>query len=218
VRAYVPVDIDADTLRMAAARLRRQFRGLEVVPVAADFTQPWELPPMPADSHTVVFYPGSTIGNLDPADAEVFLTGLGRWLKREDGLLIGYDLEKDRAVLERAYDDPSGVTAAFNKNMLVHLNTLVGADFEPRRFEHVAFWNAERHRIEMHLRSVGDQVVHVDGRAFRFEDGDTIHTESSYKYTRERFNALARRAGFAEHTFWTDAKGWFAVALLRWRG
>lgn len=211
VRAYVPVDIDAATLTEAARRLRRQFPGLTVVPVAADLSGPWALPDLPEHARTVVFYPGSTLGNLDPAHATAFLDDLGRRLAPGDGLVLGIDLEKDPAVLEAAYDDPAGVTAAFNRNMLVHLNRVVGTDFAPRRFAHEAFWNADAHRIEMHLRSLGPQVVHLGPHAFAFDDGETLHTERSYKYTRERVDALTAHAGFARQAWWTDPQGWFGV-------
>jgi dimethylhistidine N-methyltransferase len=153
VHAYVPVDIDAGTLDEAARRLRTAFPDLTVIPVAADFTQPWDLPPLPHDGAPVVFYPGSTIGNLDPSAAQAFLTALGAQLPPRARLLIGVDLEKDPAVLEAAYDDAPGVTAAFNRNMLAHLNRALGADFDPRQFDHRAFYDADAHRIEMHLVS-----------------------------------------------------------------
>ena len=213
VHAYVPVDIDGDTLQEASKRLRAQFPGLDVHPIAADFTRPWDLPPF-TDGHTVVFYPGSTIGNLDPEHAEVFLRGVAGRLRPGARLLLGVDLEKDPDVLEAAYDDAAGVTAAFNRNMLAHLNRLVGSDFDPRRFAHRAFWNAEAHRIEMHLVSEGEQVVHVGGKAIAFADGETIHTESSYKYTRERMVNLAASAGFSTTHWWTDSRQYFGVALM----
>lgn len=215
VRGYVPVDIDGDTLSRAARRLRRAFPGLDVHPVVADFTRPFELPALPG-GRRVVFYPGSTIGNLVPDEALGFLRGLTRWLHDGDGLLVGFDLEKDGAVLERAYDDAAGVTAAFNRNMLAHVRRRTGADVDPRAFDHVAFWNPEEHRVEMHLRSNRDQAIEVGDARFPFPAGRTIHTENSYKYSRERFVALAAGAGFSEEAFWTDDRGWFGVALFRW--
>lgn len=218
VHAYVPVDIDAGTLAEAAERLRKQFPGLDVVPVAADFTHPWALPAMPDGRHTVVFYPGSTIGNLDPQHAQAFLEGVGARLAPGARLLIGFDLEKDPAVLEAAYDDAAGVTAAFNRNMLAHLNRVLGTDFDPRQFGHRAFFHSALHRIEMHLVSEVDQTVMVGTTPVHFEQGESVHTESSYKYTRARFRELAEAAGYEEQRWWTDARGWFGVALFAWRG
>jgi dimethylhistidine N-methyltransferase len=217
VRAYVPVDIDGATLGAASERLRKAYPDLEVHPVAADFTAPWTLPELARGGRTVVFYPGSTLGNFTPDEVDRFLRGLAAWLRAGDDLLVGVDLEKDPAVLLAAYDDPIGLTAAFDKNLLARLDRELGADFDLSRFAHEARWNAAEHRIEMHLRSVGAQEVHVDGQLVRFADGETVHTESSTKWTRERLAGVMQAVGFEEHRWWTDDRGWFGVGLYRLR-
>lgn len=218
VALYAPVDIDGATIGKAAVRLRGRYPGLEVTPVVADFTHPWSLPELPHDVPVVVFYPGSTIGNFDPGHAEAFLTSLGAKLDPGDRLLLGVDLEKDVGVLEAAYDDPAGVTAAFNRNLLAHLNRLVGADFDPRAWAHVARYDADAHRIEMYLEAQGDQVVTVGDQTLRFVDGSRLHTENSYKFTRSRLAEMAVRAGWTEDRWWTDSRGWFGMGLYRWGG
>jgi dimethylhistidine N-methyltransferase len=214
-RAFVPIDISGEHLNQAAAELADAYPGLAVLPVTGDFTKPMELPDHEAlrDATLTGFFPGSTIGNLLPNEAESFLA-TAREVLRGGDLLIGVDLQKDPEVLNRAYNDRSGVTAAFNLNMLPHLNTLVGADFDPSGFRHNAYYNEKLGRIEMHLVSRKAQTVTVGGQQFRFVEGETIHTESSHKYTLEGFAALAARAGWKTAQTWCDPKPWFSLHLL----
>lgn len=212
---YVPVDISRDFLVAAAEDLAADFPDLEILPVAADFTQPFDLPsPKIMPRRNIVFFPGSTIGNFEPAAALSLLQVMYQEAGANGGLLIGVDLQKEPSVLERAYDDEAGVTAEFNLNMLRHINRAFDADFDLERFEHVSLYNADVGRIEMYLRSVGEQVVNVSGRAFSFADGERILTEHSYKYTVDGFTALAAKAGFSAERVWTDARQYFAVMYL----
>jgi L-histidine Nalpha-methyltransferase len=217
--AYVPVDVAARQLQALADRVAERHPGLRVIPVAADYTRLDTLPwPEKAGGTTLAFFPGSTIGNLEPGDAVAFLRRIRRQAGEGVFLLVGADLAKDPGVLERAYDDPRGVTARFNLNILSHLNRLIGADFDPAGFRHRAVWNADASRIEMHLVSVRRQEVAVgpgpDAPRFTLEKGEAIVTEHSYKYRLEEFEALARRGGFRTVQAWTDRKGRFSVHLL----
>ncbi len=210
---YLPVDISAAHMEAAAERLRSAYPGLEIVPVAADFSQPFKVPSRAGEGQRVLFFPGSTIGNFTPQEAEDLMARLRRDMDA-DLFVIGVDLVKDVAVLEAAYDDPEGVTAAFDMNLLARINRELGADFDTSGFHHEARWNTDAHRIEMHLVSDADQQVTVDGTRYRFADGETIHTENSHKFTVEGFQALARRAGWSPRQVWTDPKHWFSVHLL----
>lgn len=214
-RAFVPIDISGEHLNEAAAQLADAYPGLTVLPVTGDFTKPLSLPKHETlrDAKLTGFFPGSTIGNLLPDQAEAFLATAREILEGGD-LLIGVDLQKDPDVLTRAYNDASGVTAAFNLNMLTHLNRLVGADFDPALFRHRAHYNDRLGRIEMHLVSLEAQSVTIGGREIPFAEGETIHTESSHKYTLEGFSALAARAGWKTAQTWCDPKPWFSVHLL----
>jgi dimethylhistidine N-methyltransferase len=203
---YLPVDISASALERAAARLGREFPWLRIIPVAADFSRPLDLPA--AKSPRTAYFPGSTIGNLTPDEAHGFLARARTQGKR---MLIGTDLKKDANVLHAAYNDSRGVTAAFNLNLLARINRELGADFDLRGFSHYAFYNARRGRIEMHLISLEDQVVKISRNRFRFERGESIHTENSYKYSIEGFRALAANAGLRQTRCWTDRKGLFAL-------
>ena len=214
VAAYVPVDISAGFLSSEAARLKRDLPGLQIHPVAADFTKPFELPPAIRARPRVGFFPGSTIGNFVPAEAEQFLGHAARLLGRGAHFIVGIDLVKDAAVLNAAYNDAAGVTAAFNLNLLRRMNRELGADFDLASFRHRAFFNPTASRIEMHLESTTAQKVHVCGQAFAFAAGETIHTESSYKYTLDSFQALATRAGWSPVTAWTDPARNFSVHAL----
>jgi dimethylhistidine N-methyltransferase len=208
---YVPVDLSRDSLARAASSLSRAYPNLEILPVCADFTGPFDLPaPAAKPSRRAVYFPGSTIGNLHPDRARVFLAGLARLVGRKGGLLIGIDLKKDPALLEAAYDDGRGVTAKFNLNLLARINRELGANFDLERFRHRAVYNAEVGRVEMHLVSVGDQTVLIEGRGFALKDGETIWTESSYKYDLDRFKEMAASSGFESRQVWTDERGWFA--------
>jgi L-histidine Nalpha-methyltransferase len=204
--AYLPVDISAESLQEAVKRLAREFPGLPIVPVHGDFSRPIELPR--ARARRVVYFPGSTIGNLTPEEAHAFLA-----MTRDQAgrMLVGVDLKKDANVLHAAYNDSRGVTAAFNLNLLARINRELGGDFDLRQFAHYAFYNAPLGRVEMHLVSLARQAVRVAGRRFRFERGESIHTENSYKYSAEGFGALAARAGYLGKKLWTDRKGRFAL-------
>lgn len=210
---YVPVDVSGEHLRGAANELAADYPALAVHPVVADFTRPFELPPVPA-ARRVVYFPGSTIGNFDPAEADELLARVARLVGPGGGLLLGIDLRKDPAVLEPAYNDARGVTAAFNRNLLVRINRELGADFDPPAFRHRAFYNRERSRIEMHLVSATEQRAQVGDATFAFRAGESIHTENSYKYD---LTELARRAaacGLRADETWTDPQGYFAVLYL----
>lgn len=213
--AYVPVDISGEFLSSQAAALRADFADLPVHPVTADFTQPFALPNAIVLQPKVGFFPGSTIGNFDPLEASTFLTGALRVLgRRRASMIVGVDLEKDEDVLRAAYNDAAGVTARFNLNVLTRINRELGGDFDLDAFEHRAIYNREKHRIEMHLVSRATQTVHLLGRDLVFREGESIHTESSYKYSLERFASLARHAGWLVAKTWTDAETMFSVHAL----
>jgi dimethylhistidine N-methyltransferase len=211
--AYMPIDISVDALHKAAARLGREFPRLRIVKVVGDFSRPLGLPP--ARGRRVVYFPGSTIGNLTPEEAHAFLRMTRGQVGPRGAMLVGVDLKKDATVLHAAYSDAKGVTAAFNLNLLARINRELGGDFDLRRWRHYAFYNASAGRIEMHLASLERQTVNVGAHRFTFSRGETIHTENSYKYGIEEFSALAARAGFRTAKVWTDARGWFALFGLR---
>ena len=215
VAAYVPVDISAGFLNSEASRLKRDLPHLRILPVAADFTKPFELPAAIRSRARVGFFPGSTIGNFEPAQATEFLRHAARLLGPGAHFIVGIDLVKDERVLEAAYDDAAGVTAAFNLNLLRRINRELGADFDLERFRHKAFFNRAQHRIEMHLESRAAQRVRVCDRMIGFAAGETIHTESSYKYTVDSFQALAAQAGWSPVAVWTDPQRYFSVHALR---
>ena len=212
--AYVPVDISGDFLADQAAELRRDFPNLNVLPVNADFTTTFDLPADVKSMPKVGFFPGSTLGNFDPHEASGFLRSAREILGKGALMLIGIDLEKDERVLQAAYNDAAGVTGEFNKNVLVRINRELGGDFDLGAFVHRAIYNKERHRIEMHLIAKEPQTVHMFGRSFKFRAGESIHTESSYKYSIERFAALARGSGWEPKSSWTDAEKQFSVHAL----
>lgn len=211
---YVPIDVARPALMAMATRLRRMRPGLRVLPVAGDFLHPVGLPAGLAGMARIGFFPGSTIGNLDPAQARRFLAQARRTLGPGARMLVGVDLRKEAAVLIPAYDDAAGVTAAFNRNILVRLNREAGADFDPGGFAHRAVWNAEEGRIEMHLVSLRAQSVRLGGRTIRFAPGESIHTENSYKHTPEGFRAIAEAAGWRAERMWTDPARLFSIHLL----
>jgi dimethylhistidine N-methyltransferase len=210
--AYVPVDISKQRLTDSAEALSREMPALEVLPVCADYLQSLTLPiPARKPEHIAVFFPGSTIGNMEPHIARDFLQRVARLCGHSGGLIIGVDLQKPREILEPAYNDRTGVTAEFNRNLLVRANRELGADFDLKRWRHRAIYNEKASRIEMHLLSDGKQIVHLGGREFDFAHDEKIITEFSYKHTIEGFTALAASAGFLPPRVWTDAKGFFAV-------
>jgi dimethylhistidine N-methyltransferase len=209
---YLPIDISAAHLADAAARLHADYPHLAVQAIGADFTQPFDLP-APA-GRRVGFYPGGSIGNFAPEAALALLHGWARTLAG-GGLLIGVDLVKDPAELHAAYNDAQGVTAAFNRNLLVRARRELGADVDPEGFAHSAFYNPPHQRIEMHLVSRRAQVLHLDGRAYAFDEGESLHTEDSHKHTVEGFRRLARAAGFEPGAVWVDERRAFSVHWLR---
>jgi dimethylhistidine N-methyltransferase len=210
---YVPVDVSGEHLRAAAAALAGDYPALEVVPVIADFTTPFAVPDVLA-SRRVVYFPGSTIGNLDRPQADALFHRVARLVGTDGAMLLGVDLRKDVAVLERAYNDAAGVTAAFNRNLLVRVNRELGADFDPTAFGHVAFYDRARSRIEMHLESTIEQRVRIGAETFEFRAGESIHTENSYKYDVAELAARAARWGLRLAETWTDANNYFAVLYL----
>ena len=214
--AYVPIDIAAAQLKDAAAHIARAFAAVRVVAVCADYTRPLVLPALEAlpARRRVVYFSGSTIGNFTPQEAREFLGNARTLVARGGAMLIGVDLKKDAASLHAAYNDSQGITAEFNLNLLERINRELQADFRIAAFAHHAVYNADEGRIEMHLVSRCDQRVKVSGRAFDFREGETIHTENSYKYSVEEFQALARSAGFAAEAVWVDPLDRFSVHLL----
>jgi dimethylhistidine N-methyltransferase len=211
--SLVPIDISEDHLLQACADLQRERPGLRINPVVADFSLPHDLPRAPPEGKRLGFFPGSSIGNFAPQEAERFLGQLAHEL-RGGALLIGVDLIKDPAVLHAAYNDAQGVTAAFNLNLLQRAQDELGAALNLHDFCHAAFYNAALQRIEMHLLSLCAQTVTLDGRVYTFEAGETLHTENSYKYSVTSFQALARRAGFHTGPVWRDDRAWFSLHWL----
>lgn len=215
--AYVPIDISPSALGAAAHALRERYPGLCVVPVAADYTAAVDLPPLPAHRRRAVFFPGSTVGNFTEDEALAFFRTAADEAGAGGALLVGADLVKPVDVLLRAYDDEEGVTAAFNLNLLARMNRELGADADLSAWAHEARWNAGASRVEMHLVSLRDQTLTVDGAAIPFRAGETIHTENSRKYAPGELAAMAATAGWRLVRRWTDAPGatpdWFAVEL-----
>jgi dimethylhistidine N-methyltransferase len=210
---YVPIDIADAAMRAAAAGLARAFPWLNITGVCADYTKPLTLPEFTGVPirRKAVYFPGSTIGNFTPQEAIEFLRLARRMVGPGGALLIGVDLKKDKKVLDAAYDDAAGVTAAFNLNLLQRINRELGGDFELRRFRHKAFFDENNSWVEMHIESVAAQFAHVGGARFRFSTGETIHTEISCKYSVEEFQALAHRGGFEPVETWIDAANLFSV-------
>ena len=211
VQTYVPLDISREHLLQSAAQLEREFLGVAVCPVVADYTSQFELPALNGQSR-VVYFPGSTVGNFEPHEAVDFL---GRAAKLGQWLLIGVDLRKDAAILRAAYNDAAGVTAGFNLNLLERLNREAGADFNVSQWRHQAVWDDEKSRIEMRLISTVPQIVHLGGQRFEFERDHYIVTEHSHKYSVDGFERLAARAGWQIEAVWTDEKSWFSLQLAR---
>lgn len=212
---YVPIDISQKHLIQSAEALQDSYPWLDIRPVCADYTAEFTLPTFERQAtNTIVYFPGSTIGNFDSAGALAFLKRVARLEGDHGGLLIGVDLKKDVHVLNRAYNDPQGVTAAFNKNVLARINRELNANFDLHQFQHYAFYNPVAGRIEMHLQSLTQQTVTIAGEAIRFEAFETILTEYSHKYSLDDFAALAGQAGFSVASVWTDSQRWFSVQYL----
>lgn len=214
---YLAIDISREHLIASAEALAEDYPKIDVFAVCADYSQPLELPAeaLDAASKRTVFFPGSTIGNFCPREARAFLRTAARLVGPGGGMLIGVDLKKDRARLEAAYDDAEGVTAEFNLNLLDRINRELDADFELDAFEHRALYNADAGRVEMHLRSLADQSVSIGDEEIPFAEGETIHTESSYKYDVAEFQRMAADSGFSPERVWTDPNELFSVHFLR---
>jgi L-histidine Nalpha-methyltransferase len=216
--AYVPVDISREHLRDAAASVAEDFPSVPVIAVCADYTRPFLLPPLPgAGGKRVGFFPGSTIGNFEPDAAVAFLANYASILGPRGEMLIGVDLKKDPEILDAAYNDRAGVTAAFNLNLLERVNRELDADLDIDRFEHVAFYNEAEGRVEIYIRSLVAQEARIAGAGFHFAEDELIHTEYSYKYSVPEFRALAARAGFRPVDTWTDPAELFSVHYFRLR-
>ncbi|HUN51263.1 MAG TPA: L-histidine N(alpha)-methyltransferase [Candidatus Sulfotelmatobacter sp.] len=209
---YVPIDVSRQHLRAAAEALARDYGELEIMAICGDYTRTVPLPP-PGPGRRVGFFPGSTIGNFKPAEAEAFLVS---WRDRLSGggMLVGVDLKKDAGLLHAAYNDAAGVTAAFNLNLLARINRELAGDFDLAAFAHVANWDAAEGRIVIYIESRREQVVHAAGRSVRFAAGERIHTEDSYKYTIDEFRDLARAAGYRPQRVWSDAQQLFSLHYL----
>ena len=214
----MPVDISREHLREAAASLAEDFPELPVIAVCADYTRPFPLPPLPGPSgKRVGFFPGSTIGNFEPAAAEGFLANCAGILGSGGEMLIGVDLKKDIPILDAAYNDRAGVTAAFNLNLLERINRELDGDLDLDLFEHFAFYNEAQGRVEIYVRSLADQAATIAGRRIDFAAGELVHTEYSYKYAVPEFRALAARSGFRPIDTWTDPAELFSVHYFRLR-
>jgi L-histidine Nalpha-methyltransferase len=212
---YVPIDVSGEYLQRSAQALGEEYPDIEVLPLCADFTRPLALPACrKAAARRVVYFPGSTLGNFTPEAGLTLLRQTAELCGRDGGLLLGVDLRKDPRVIEAAYNDRLGVTAAFNRNILVRINRELGADFDIEQFAHRVFYNAVHGRIEMHLSSLRDQIVRVGGVPFFFAEGESVHTENSYKYSFAALADLGRASGFAVERVWTDERQYFSVAYL----
>lgn len=212
--AYVPIDISREQLDRVARELASEYPNVAVRPLNADYTRPHTVPDLPVRSRRVAFFPGSTIGNFHPMEAAAFLGRVRRVVGKDGALILGVDRRKSAAVLNAAYDDSAGVTAAFNKNILTRINHDAGGHFDVGGFAHRAFFNPRASRVEMHLVSKVDQIVKVAGEHIDFEQGESIWTESSYKYDRPRLEELIETAGFRLRKLWTNKKRQFWVAYL----
>jgi len=214
--AYVPIDISTEHLASSSHRIAAMYPQLEVLPVAADYNDFALKIPAAARrvSHRVVYYPGSTIGNFHPDEAVAFLSRIGSVVGPGGGLLLGVDLKKNPAILHSAYNDNLGVTAEFNLNLLRRINSELDSDFQLDQWRHRAIYNEEEGRIEMHLVSLTDQKVRIEGETFEFVAGEAIWTESSYKYSVEEFAAVSKKAGFEVTKVWTDPEDLFSVQYL----
>jgi len=209
---YVPIDISKEHLKQTVHDLNKSFSKLEILAVCADFTGNFELPtPQTSLRQKVVYFPGSTIGNFSQTQSLALLKKMKKFLTKNDGLLIGIDLKKDEEILNRAYNDHSGLTAGFNRNILLRINHELEGTFRLEWFDHKAFYNAKKNRMEMHLSSRREHTVSVLKNKFNFHKGETIHTESSYKYTIDEFSQLAHLANFKLKKYWLDKNKFFGV-------
>lgn len=213
LKEYVPIDISKDFLYQSARALSIEYPHLNVHAVSADYTAKFHIPELLSQSKAV-FFPGSTIGNFEPDERINFLKMTADFLKPGGGLLIGVDMKKDHAVLNAAYNDSKGVTSEFNTNLLNRLNRELLADFNLENFRHHAFYHAEKGRVEMHLVSLNDQKITIGNEQVAISEGETIHTENSYKFTIEEFQEIASSCGFTPKKVWCDEKNWFSMHYL----
>lgn len=215
IATYVPIDISVEQLRHISQELASHYPDIEVLPVCADYTSDFKLPvPKRQSDRTAVFFPGSTIGNFDPVSAKSFLESIAGVCGPGGALLIGVDLKKDSDILQRAYNDRGNITAAFNLNILERINRELGGDFQPDSFQHHAFYNSKQGRVEMHLVSLKEQIVHLGDSSILFNKGESIWTESSYKYNLDDFKQLVANTGFKVEKVWTDERQWFSIQYL----
>ena len=208
---YMPLDISSEHLKSTASGLASEYPHINITAACLDYTQQISLPDYPEGRRSIAFFPGSSIGNFEHEDAVKFLGNLATLVRPRGGLLIGVDLKKETSILNAAYNDRDKITAQFNLNLLSRINTELEADFNPDRFEHLAFYNENQGRIEIYLVSTCNQLVTVAGHRFKFRQGESIHTENSYKYTIDEFRSLALKAGFTLRKAWTDAQSLFSV-------
>lgn len=214
IHSYVPVDISEEFLEEVAGNLQDEYPELNIGFVAADYTHPFDLPDSPEWVNRIAYFPGSTIGNFTQEKAAEFIGLIADLVEKNGGLLIGFDLIKDEETLVAAYDDSKGITAAFNKNILTRINRELDADFNPDEFKHKAIFNEAENRMEMHLVSLKDQHVAINGETIYFEKGETIHTENSHKYSLESFREMTAPY-FKNVQTWTDENELFAIQFLR---
>jgi dimethylhistidine N-methyltransferase len=213
--AFIPIDISQEQLLHVTKELASIYPRLQVLPVCADYTRSFELPiPRQSSKRIIVYFPGSTISNFDPIPAKHFLEHVANLCGSDGALLIGVDLKKDPAVLHSAYNDNEGITAAFNLNLLERINRELDCDFQLDGFQHYAFYNSRESRVEMHLISQRDQAVHMNRETISFARGESIWTESSYKYNLDEFEQMATAAGFRVERVWVDERQWFSVQYL----
>lgn len=212
---YAPMDISAEHLKASARQLATDYPQIPIHAICVDHTKPYELPQAIPVHNRVFFYPGSSLSNFEPGEAKHFLADLRHKAGEDGALLIGIDTKKPSEILNRAYNDAAGATAAFNLNLLERLKIELDAEVEVEGFTHYAFYNEQVGRIEMHLRSEGAQQLRINGDTYHFVDGETIHTECSYKYAVDEFKDLARQAGWLHDQVWRDEQAYFSVHLLR---
>lgn len=212
--SYVPMDISKDFLFASARIIQARFPHIDILPIQGDFTRPIKLLDENAANNHVVFFPGSTIGNFEKSDAVNFLANMAKLVGQSGAIIVGADLIKDAVILEAAYDDSLGVTAKFNKNLLVRINTELAGNFKLNQFEHLARYNSNEERVEIFLRSKTDQTVRVRKQDFSFKKNELIHTENSHKYSIKSFEKIAQRAGLNVQKIWCDDKNYFGIFYL----
>jgi len=212
---YVPIDISKAQLMSSAIELSKDFPWIKISPICADYTHLSTLPLKDLPKERVVFFPGSTIGNLNPYPMKQLLEGIATLVGKGGGFLVGLDLKKDKKILEQAYNDANGITAEFNVNILRRLNQELGTNFNVLAFKHRAFYNKQKSRIEMHLISQKEQVIKLEGQTIQIQKGESIHTENSYKYNSEEFSQAALGAGFKKVQEWTDPQKYFSILFLK---